>query len=102
MHGNSQHHLSAAEHGVICRPAAAAHGMDRRGFISLAALAGGGALLGGLPGAAEAARVTSLQGQLVSLVNRLRAEGKIRWDEKTSWSVYDFSSRKKLVSVNDV
>jgi beta-lactamase class A len=34
-------------------------------------------------------------------VKRLRAEGKIRGDERTSWSVYDFTGRKKLVSINE-
>jgi beta-lactamase class A len=74
--------------------------MDRRTFIGRTLLATG-AVLGGLPMAADAARLPTLQGQVVSLVNRLRAEGKIRWDEKTAWSVYDFTGRKKLVSINE-
>lgn len=74
--------------------------IDRRSFIGLSALAGG-ALLCGLPGAADAARGRTLQAQVVGHVKRLRAQGKIRWDEKTSWSVYDFTGRKKLVSINE-
>ncbi len=74
--------------------------LDRRGFLSLSALAGG-ALICGLPGTADAARAPTLQAQVVGLVNRMRAEGKIRWDEKTAWSVYDFTGRKKLVSINE-
>jgi beta-lactamase class A len=75
-------------------------GLSRRVFLSLGALAGG-SLLAGLPVMSEAARGPTLQGQVVALVKRLRSEGKIRWDEKTSWSVYDFTGRKKLVSINE-
>jgi beta-lactamase class A len=74
--------------------------VGRRQFIGLTALAGG-ALLTGLTPAANAARAPSLQAQVVDLVKRLRAEGKIRWDEKTAWSVYDFNGRTKLVSINE-
>jgi beta-lactamase class A len=73
---------------------------DRRAFLGVSALAAG-TLLAGLPATADAARGPTLQAQVVGLVKRLRAQGKIRWDEKTSWSVYDFSGRKKLVSVNE-
>ncbi len=74
--------------------------LNRRAFIGLGALATG-ALLTGAPMLAEARQAQTLQGQLVGLVKRLRSEGKIRWDEKTSWSVYDFAGHKKLVSVNE-
>jgi beta-lactamase class A len=37
----------------------------------------------------------------VTLVKRMRAQGKIRPDEQTSWSVYDFTGGKKLVSINE-
>jgi beta-lactamase class A len=74
--------------------------LDRRAFIGIGTLAAG-ALLTGAPMLAEARQAPTLQGQLVSLVKRLRSEGKIRWDEKTSWSVYDFAGNKKLVSVNE-
>jgi beta-lactamase class A len=73
---------------------------DRREFLGLSALAGG-ALIAGLPLDATAARGPTLQAQVVGLVKRLRAQGKIRWDEKTSWSVYDFTGRTKLVSINE-
>ncbi|MCF7992307.1 MAG: class A beta-lactamase-related serine hydrolase [Thiohalocapsa sp.] len=78
----------------------AAQTLDRRGFLITGGLAAGGLLLG-LPGQAAAARGNTLQGQVVSLVKRMRAEGLIRSDEKTSWSVYDFTGRKKLVSINE-
>jgi beta-lactamase class A len=50
---------------------------------------------------AEAARGPSLQSQVVTQIKRMRAEGKIRSDEKTSWSVYDFTAGNKLVSINE-
>jgi beta-lactamase class A len=73
---------------------------NRRQFLGLSVLAGG-SLIAGLPFDAAAARSPTLQAQVVGLVKRLRAQGKIRWDEKTSWSVYDFTGRNKLVSINE-
>jgi beta-lactamase class A len=75
--------------------------VDRRGFLLTGALATGGLLLGGAPALATAARGATLQSQVVTMVKRMRNEGKIRSDEQTSWSVYDFTSRKKLVSINE-
>jgi beta-lactamase class A len=73
---------------------------DRRRFLITAGLAAG-TVMTGVPDLAEAARGASLQGQVVRLVKRMRAQGVIRSDEETSWSVYDFSGRKKLVSINE-
>ncbi len=73
--------------------------MDRRSFLgALAGLSAG--LLLGTPSFAEA-RSRSLQGQVADLLQRLRREGEISRDELTSWSVYDFTARKKLVSINE-
>jgi beta-lactamase class A len=36
-----------------------------------------------------------------SLVKRFRSQGLIRSDERTAWSVYDFTARKKLVAINE-
>jgi beta-lactamase class A len=89
----------------IERPAAASYAaadsaIDRRTFLVTGGLAAGGLLLG-LPGLAEAARGSTLQSQVVTLVKRMRARGDIRADEDTSWSVYDFTGRTKLVSINE-
>jgi beta-lactamase class A len=73
----------------------------RREFFSALAFCSGGLLLGA-PSFAEAGRHrSSLQRQVVALVKRLRAQGMIRSDEKTSWSVYDFTTREKLVAINE-
>jgi len=73
----------------------------RRDF--LAALAScSGALLLGAPSFARAGRQHStLQEQVVDLVGRMRRQGLIRREEKTSWSVYDFTARQKLVAINE-
>ncbi len=77
-----------------------AHAMDRRLFIGTLGLASAGLLLGA-PGSSEAASRSTLQSQLVRLVKQQRAKGLIRSDERTSWSVYDFTGGKKLVSINE-
>ncbi len=59
------------------------------------------ALLLGLPQTAAAGRGTSLQTTVNRQVQRLRAQGIIRSDEETSWSVYDFTTGKKLVAINE-
>ncbi|KAA6186926.1 serine hydrolase [Thiohalocapsa marina] len=73
---------------------------SRRDFLLTTALATGGLLLGA-PGLADAGQTSSLERQVESLVKRMRAQGRIRADEKTSWSVYDFTSGDKLVSINE-
>ena len=61
-----------------------------------------GALLLGVPSFAEAGRQeSSLQRKVVKLVKRMRSKGLIRPEEKTSWSVYDFTTRQKLVAINE-
>jgi beta-lactamase class A len=101
MHGFSQRFHPQSSAAELSQPGAEPLALiDRRHFIKLTTLAGG-ALVAGAPLVADAARGLTLQAQVVSLVKRLRSEGKIRWDEKTSWSVYDFNGRKKLVSVNE-
>lgn len=74
--------------------------LSRRAFLGNLALATGGLLLGGASGLLAAAP-NSLQAQVSTLVRRMRAEGRISSNEHTSWSVYDFSTRQKLVSINE-
>jgi beta-lactamase class A len=72
----------------------------RREFLQALALGSAGLLLGAPP-YAEAASKSPLHYRVNALVKRLRAEGVIRSDERTSWSVYDFTSGKKLVAINE-
>lgn len=74
---------------------------DRRTFLAALAATSAG-LVAGVPSFAEAASThASMQRQVVDLVTRMRQQGLLRSNEKTSWSVYDFTTRKKLVSINE-
>ncbi len=42
-----------------------------------------------------------LEAEVEEYIARLRREGKIKDDERTAWSVYDFTSGEKLVSINE-
>jgi beta-lactamase class A len=42
-----------------------------------------------------------LQAAVEDYISRLRREGKIKDDERTAWSVYDFTAGEKLVSINE-
>ncbi len=44
---------------------------------------------------------SNLQAQLNWLIKRQRREGRISRYERTAWSVYDFQTNKKLVSINE-
>ncbi|MDE2490368.1 MAG: serine hydrolase [Elusimicrobia bacterium] len=44
---------------------------------------------------------TRLERRIESYIAGLRRRGRVRGDERTSWSVYDFTSGKKLVSINE-
>jgi beta-lactamase class A len=72
----------------------------RREFIEALALGSAGLLLGA-PSFADAAPKYPLNYQVNALVKRLRSRGIIRSDERTAWSVYDFTTRKKLVAINE-
>ncbi|AHF03675.1 hypothetical protein MARPU_07225 [Marichromatium purpuratum 984] len=87
----------------IEQPAADDNGffLDRRNFLAALAATSAG-LLGGSPSFVEAAaRDHSLNHQVNDLVQRLRRKGVVRSNEQTSWSVYDFSTGKKLVAINE-
>lgn len=71
--------------------------MRRRQFLGYTAV-GAGALL--LPSSAHA-KISDLQSQLNWLVKRQRREGRLSRNERTAWSVYDFQTRQKLVSINE-
>ncbi|RKT45168.1 beta-lactamase class A [Thiocapsa rosea] len=84
-----------AEDGHPLRP-------DRRNFLAALAATSAGLLVGGVPGLAEAAsNRSSLQRQVVEMVTSMRRQGLLQPNEKTSWSVYDFTARKKVVSINE-
>ena len=44
---------------------------------------------------------SDLEQQIESYIGRLRSSGRITSNERTAWSVYDFNSGKKLVSINE-
>lgn len=73
--------------------------LDRRRFLgSLAALSAG--LLVGAPSQTVAGDDDTLQVQVLDLMKQLRRQGLIGDDERYSWSVYDFTSKRSLVSIN--
>ncbi|MBE0569738.1 MAG: serine hydrolase [Deltaproteobacteria bacterium] len=51
--------------------------------------------------AGRSREIPDLQSSVEDYINRLRREGKIKEDERTAWSVYDFTSGEKLVSINE-
>lgn len=57
-----------------------------------------GLLCGGLGTSASG---TELEGEIESYVKSLRAKRGIRSHERTAWVVYDFTSREKLVGINE-
>jgi len=73
----------------------------RREFLTALASCSG-ALALGLPSLVQAGGYQPLlQRQVSELVKGMRLRGLIRPEEKTSWSVYDLTARKKLVAINE-
>ncbi len=54
-----------------------------------------------LPAQMQAAIDSRLESQIESYIKGLRSRGAIRSNERTAWVVYDFTSGKKLVSINE-
>ncbi|MGF1525921.1 MAG: serine hydrolase [Candidatus Competibacterales bacterium] len=73
--------------------------------LFMAALALGGAALGGNPVSAEAVGQGPLSRRMEQRIDHyikgLRRRGVIPADERTAWSVYDFTLKAKLVSINE-
>lgn len=74
----------------------------RRALLGLLA---GVTLLGACPVLAGtkhgAKREPPLETKIDRYISRMRRQGKIATDERTAWSVYDFTTRRKLVSINE-
>lgn len=45
--------------------------------------------------------IRDLESAIEDYIGRMRREGKLKDDERTAWSVYDFTSGEKLVSINE-
>ncbi len=50
---------------------------------------------------AEAPRIGDLEKALGNYIEGLRRQGRIAADERTGWSVYDFTTGEKLVTINE-
>ncbi len=59
------------------------------------------AFVGASPAPAAPPPASGLEGEVERLVEGFRRRGRVRPDERTSWSVYDFTSGRKLVSINE-
>ncbi len=75
---------------------------SRRSILQAATALGLGSLALGAPTVAIAAgKKTSLQTKVNAHVRAQRRSGRVSRDEKTSWSVYDFTTGAKLVAINE-
>lgn len=72
----------------------------RREFLAALASCSAGLLLG-TPSFIRADSGTSLQGRVMDLLKDLRGSGLLQPGERTSWSVYDFTTGTKLVSIEE-
>ncbi|MEC5128830.1 serine hydrolase [Verrucomicrobiales bacterium BCK34] len=68
-------------------------------FLSVFAVAC--SLFAGSQLSVHAAVDSELEGQIDRYIKSLRSKGVIRSNERTAWVVYDFTSGKKLVSINE-
>jgi beta-lactamase class A len=75
--------------------------MTRRELLHLMAGGAAAGLLSGLTTPAAAARHVSLEHQVNAHIQSLRRSGSVSPDERTAWSVYDFTAGRKLVSINE-
>lgn len=72
--------------------------LTRRSFLTTSASFATVAALGLSP---PAFAQSSLQNRVNSYIQGLRRAGRIPRDERTAWSVYDFTTSTKLVSINE-
>ena len=78
------------------------HSESRREFLQTIAAMGLGAVGLGLPLVSlGSAASLSLNSKVNAYIKGLRRAGRVSPDEETSWSVYDFTTSAKLVSINE-
>ncbi len=77
--------------------------LDRRSFIKLSAASAVtvGAPLLGFPAIVSAASSHQLENKIEKAVKSMRRRGLLSSNERTAWSVYDFTRGVKLVSINE-
>lgn len=75
--------------------------LTRRRFLRVVAGATAAGVMGGAAVPAMASQRTSLQYEVNAYIQKLRRCGRIPPDERTAWSVYDFTTGRKLVSINE-
>lgn len=75
--------------------------LTRRQLLRAAAGTTAASVLGAWALPAMAARTPALEYQVNAYIQQLRRAGRIPSNEQTAWSVYDFTARHKLVSINE-
>lgn len=75
--------------------------LTRRGFLQTAAGITAIGALGWPLSQAMAARESSLDAEINHYIRNLRRAGRVRPDESTAWTVYDFVTGTKLVAINE-
>lgn len=75
--------------------------LTRRQLLQGFAGATAAGIMGLLAVPAVEAREPSLEYQVNAYIQKLRRTGRIPSDERTAWSVYDFTAARKLVSINE-
>jgi beta-lactamase class A len=73
----------------------------RRQFLGTLASCSAALLVGAPALPLAAADDGAIQARVLRLVKQLQSEGMIASGEKTSWAVYDLTTREKLVSINE-
>ena len=81
----------------IAEPELNPFGKSRRNFLRDIGVGIGFLAAPGLASAQD----SNLEKKIESSIKKLRREGRIEADEKTAWSVYDFTIRQKLVAINE-
>ncbi|MFC1697711.1 serine hydrolase [Nanoarchaeota archaeon] len=74
--------------------------LSRREFIKYSFASGVGLYLG-LNSIKAEAKTYNLENQVDKYIKKMRKKGKVSSNENTAWSVYDFTTNTKLVSINE-
>jgi len=78
------------------------HSQSRRELLQAIAAVGLSAMAWGIPTRSVGAPSSpTLSSKVNAYIKGLRRAGRVQPDERTSWSVYDFTSSTKLVSINE-
>jgi len=99
--GNTTPAVSAPPAAPVSQPAVVKPSASSATTVASAPSAAPASRRSSMSSTERSREIHDLEAAVTDYLNRLRREGKLEADERTGWSVYDFTTGEKLVTINE-